>query len=190
MSFSRHFNDYDISVFPIEGQGRLLHNTFNFGANCPLHLSIPAYHLPVYASRCLLPHIAQDSVLDCWLSFVKAAIADRSLPCASRRNPRQTVHSVFPNTAFRSSSSGGFRHLAPWSSGWNLVKMQIFVKVLIWILSIASAFLRLLPSQVNAYSFFQKPFDSGQAPATVPIVKVTSPSPGCLIQFLDDHFFR
>ena len=80
-------NEYDISVFPIERQGRLLHNAFNFGANCPLHLSIPAYHLPVYASRCLLPHTAQDSVLDCWLGFVKAVIADHSLPCASRRKP-------------------------------------------------------------------------------------------------------
>ena len=56
---------------------------FDFGANCPLHLSIPAYHLPVYASQCLLPHTTQDSVLDCWLSFVKAVITDHSLPCAS-----------------------------------------------------------------------------------------------------------
>ena len=83
-------NEYDISVFPIERQGRLLHNTFNFGANCPLHLSIPAYHLPAYASRCLLPHTAQDSVLDCWLGFVKVVIADHSLPCASRRNPHRS----------------------------------------------------------------------------------------------------
>ena len=87
-------NEYDISVFPIERQGRLLHNTFNFGANCPLHLSIPAYHLPVYASRCLLPYTAQDSVLDCWLGFVKAVIADHSLPCASRRNSHTTWHTV------------------------------------------------------------------------------------------------
>ena len=94
-------NEYDISVFPIERQGRLLHNTFNFGANCPLHLSIPAYHLPVYASRCLLPHIAQDSVLDCWLSFVKAVIADHSLPCASRRNPHRSPPADFPHYALQ-----------------------------------------------------------------------------------------
>src|SRR4030042_3548652 len=84
--------------------------------------------------------------------------------------PRQTVHSVFPNTAFRSSSSGGFRSLSPWSGGWNLVEIQILIKVLIWILAIASVFLRLLPSQVDAYSFFQKPFDRGQVSAAVPIV--------------------
>ena len=84
--------------------------------------------------------------------------------------PRQTVHSVFPNTAFRSSSSRGFRSLGPWSGGRNLVKMQICVKVLIWILAIASVFLRLLPSQVDAYPLSLKPFDHGQVSATVPIV--------------------
>src|SRR4030067_358963 len=57
--------------------------------------------------------------------------------------PRQTVHSVFPNTAFRSSSSRGFRSLGPWSGGWNLVEIQILIKVLIWILAIAFVFLRL-----------------------------------------------
>ena len=70
---------------------------FDFGANCPLHLSIPAYHLPVYASQCLLPHTAQDSVLDCWLSFVKAVITDRSLPCASRRNPHRSERDSLPS---------------------------------------------------------------------------------------------
>ena len=103
---------------------------------------------------------------------------------------RQTVRSVFPNTAFRSSSSRGFHSLGPWGSGRNLVKMQIFVKVLSWILTIASVFLRLLASQVDAYSFLQKPFGSGQIPATVPIVEVTDPSPYCFIQFLDDYLFR
>ena len=93
--------------------------------------------------------------------------------------PRQTVHSVFSRHGgtFRSSSSRGFRSLSPWSGGWNLVEIQILIKVLIWILAIASVFLRLLPSQVDAYSLFQKPFDHGQVLATVPIVKVTDPSP-------------
>ena len=68
--------------------------------------------------------------------------------------------------------------------------MQICVKVLIGILAIASVFLRLLPSQVDAHSFFQKPFGSGHVPATIPIVKVTDPSPYCLIQFLDDESFE
>ena len=95
-------NEYDISVFPIERQGRLLHNTFNFGANGPVHLSIPADHLPVYSSRCLLPHIAQDSVLDCWLSFVKAVITDHRLPCASRRNPHRSERAELPRSALAS----------------------------------------------------------------------------------------
>ena len=103
--------------------------------------------------------------------------------------PRQTVRSVFPNTAFRSSSSRGFRSLGPWSGGWNLVKIQSFIKILIWVLAIASALLRLFSSQVDAYSLLQKPFDRRQISATVPIVKVSDPSPYDLIQFLDDHFF-
>jgi hypothetical protein len=35
-----------VSAFPIERQNRLLHNTFDFGANYPFHV-IPACHLPV-----------------------------------------------------------------------------------------------------------------------------------------------
>ena len=42
-----------ISAFLIEGQSRPLHNTIDFGATSPLHLSIPAYCLPVYASHVL-----------------------------------------------------------------------------------------------------------------------------------------
>ena len=106
-----------------------------------------------------------------------------------------------PNTAFRpafaetlragrSSSSNGFRNLSPWSSSRYLIKPQGFVKVLIRISFTAYVFLRMLPSQVYAHSLIQKPFGSRQISATVPIVKVTSPSPYCLIQFLDDHLFR
>jgi len=40
----------------------------------------------------------QDSVLDCWLSFVKAVIADRSLPCASRRNPHRSGRDSLPSS--------------------------------------------------------------------------------------------
>ena len=36
--------------------------------------------------------------------------------------------------------------------------MERVIKIMIWVLAIASALLRLLPSQVDAYSFFQKPF--------------------------------
>ena len=50
----------------------------------------------------------------------------RSGKALSPAPPRQSVHSVFPNTAFRSSSSKGFRSLSPGcrrrycsSSGWQ-----------------------------------------------------------------------
>ncbi len=47
--------------------------TFDIGANNPLY-TIPAYDLPVYASQDGLPRTTQDSVQDCWLGFVLAAI--------------------------------------------------------------------------------------------------------------------
>ena len=83
---------------PLRDKVNCFTTRFDFGANCPLHPSIPAYYLPVYASQCLLPHTAQDSVLDCWLSFVKAVIAGRSLPCASRRNPHRSGRDSLPSS--------------------------------------------------------------------------------------------
>ncbi|MFZ3101968.1 MAG: hypothetical protein WA113_07180, partial [Desulfitobacteriaceae bacterium] len=38
---------------------------------------IATFYLPVYASQYLLPYTTQDSVLDCWLGFVKAVISNR-----------------------------------------------------------------------------------------------------------------
>jgi hypothetical protein len=35
---------------------------------------------------------------------------------------------VFADTAFRSASSKGVRRVGPWNGGWNLLKVQIFVK--------------------------------------------------------------
>src|SRR3954470_7577038 len=70
------FNGYFIIAFPIERKGRLLHITFNFGTNYPLHF-IPAYHLPVYASQHTLPYTTQDSVQDCWLSIILTTISNR-----------------------------------------------------------------------------------------------------------------
>ena len=49
-----HQYGYLISAFPIERKGRLLHNTFNFWANYPVHF-ISAYYLPVYALQRTLP---------------------------------------------------------------------------------------------------------------------------------------
>ena len=55
--------------------GRLLHNRSISGLFIPF-TDVPAYVLPVYASPGTLPYTTQDSVPDCWLCFVRAAIAD------------------------------------------------------------------------------------------------------------------
>jgi hypothetical protein len=47
-----------------------------------------------------LPHTAQDSVLDCWLSFVKAVIADHCLPCAYKAQPSSNRTFSFPEYGF------------------------------------------------------------------------------------------
>ncbi len=94
-----------------------------------------------------------------------------------------------PSTAFRSSSSSGFHSLNPWSSCRDLEKSQGCIKVLVRVSFIASALLRMLPSQVYTHSLIQKPFERRQVAATVPIVKVTCPSPNYFIELLDEHLF-
>jgi len=72
--------------------------TFDFGAIFPFTF-VSAYCLPVYASQWPLPDTTQDSVPDCWLGFVRAAISGCWIPCASRRNPHRTGHADFPHPA-------------------------------------------------------------------------------------------
>ena len=69
--------------------GRLLHTCSISGLFLPF-TDVPAYVLPVYASPCALPHPTQDSVPDCWLRFVRAAIADGWTICACKAQPPQT----------------------------------------------------------------------------------------------------
>jgi hypothetical protein len=66
--------------------GRLLHNRSISGLFIPF-TDVPAYVLPVYASPGALPHPTQDSVPDCWLRFVRAAIADGWTICACKAQP-------------------------------------------------------------------------------------------------------
>ena len=66
--------------------GRLLHDRSISGLFIPF-TDVPAYVLPVYASPCALPHPTQDSVPDCWLRFVRAAIADGWTICACKAQP-------------------------------------------------------------------------------------------------------
>ena len=66
-----HFGD---SAFPTERRGRLLQPRSISGLLIPF-TCVPAYHLPVYASQHASPYATQDSVRDCWLSFITVAIA-------------------------------------------------------------------------------------------------------------------
>jgi hypothetical protein len=66
--------------------GRLLHNRSISGLFIPF-TDVPAYVLPVYASPGTLPYTTQDSVPDCWLYFVRAAIADGWTICACKAQP-------------------------------------------------------------------------------------------------------
>ena len=104
--------------------------------------------------------------------------------------PRQTVHSVFPNTAFRSSSSRSFRSLSPRSSRRYLVQSKIVIKISVGINFVTSAFLRMLPSQINSYPLIKKLLEPRQVSATVTIVKVTYPSSNQCIELPDEHLFE
>src|SRR5246127_2159078 len=53
--------------------------TIDFGAIFPF-TAVPAYCLPVYASRCSLPITAQDSVPGCELSFTGVTISGDWIP--------------------------------------------------------------------------------------------------------------
>src|SRR5262249_19716368 len=66
--------------------GRLLHNRSISGLFIPFTV-VPAYVLPVYASPGTLPYTTQDSVPDCWLHFVRVAIADGWTICACKAQP-------------------------------------------------------------------------------------------------------
>src|SRR5205823_10798699 len=66
--------------------GQLLHTCSISGLFIPF-TDVPAYVLPVYASPGTLPHTTQDSVPDCWLCFVRAAIADGWTVCACKAQP-------------------------------------------------------------------------------------------------------
>jgi hypothetical protein len=103
--------------------------------------------------------------------------------------PHQTVHSVFPSTAFRSSSSGGFHSLSPRCSRRYLVQSKSLMQISVGVSFIASALLRMLPSQVYSHPFIEKVLDLFQVAATVTVVIVTRPSTDQFVEFPDDHLF-
>src|SRR5262245_23320107 len=60
--------------------------TIDFGAIFPF-TCVPAYNLPVYASRRPLPVTTQDSVRDCSLGFTAAAISGGCLGRTCKADP-------------------------------------------------------------------------------------------------------
>ena len=83
--------------------GRLLHTRSISGLFIPFTV-VPAYELPVYASPCALPHPTQDSVPDCWLGFVRAAIADGWTICACKAQSPQNRAYQSPGTRLKQST--------------------------------------------------------------------------------------
>jgi hypothetical protein len=75
--------------------GRLLHTRSILGLCIPF-TDVPAYVLPVYAALGTVPYLTQDSVPDCWLRFIRAAIADGWTVCACKAQPPQNCTGVFP----------------------------------------------------------------------------------------------
>jgi hypothetical protein len=92
--------------------GRLLHTCSISGLFLPF-TDVPAYVLPVYASPCALPHPTQDSVPDCWLRFVRAAIADGWTICACKAQPPHNPARPRPPSSAHSGSQGCQRWVGP-----------------------------------------------------------------------------
>ena len=76
----------------------------------PVHC-IPAYNLPVYASRCPLPVITQDLVRGCRLGFTAVAIPGDMVSCAFKAQPAQIPASPIRALGNNTSNAGqGWRH--------------------------------------------------------------------------------
>jgi hypothetical protein len=94
--------------------GRLLHTRSISGLFIPF-TDVPAYVLPVYASSGTLPCPTQDSVPDCWLRFVRAAIAGgwTVYACKAQPSPNRTGYlRLFRLSHSLGSVGPGSLHLA------------------------------------------------------------------------------
>jgi hypothetical protein len=90
------------SAFPVTGEGQLLRSRSISG---PYSRSlIPAYNLPVYASRRPLPAATQDSVRGCSLGFAAAVIADGRLQRACKAQPHRSRRALLTHRAPPSGS--------------------------------------------------------------------------------------
>ena len=91
--------------------------------------------------------------------------------------PHQTVHAVFPHTAFRCSSCHGMR-ITPTRNRRNLVQPVAFIKVGIREVAVTAsfAFHFMALHQVRAQALFRMDSGLAQHPAGVSIVKVVRPA--------------
>jgi len=100
--------------------GRLLHTRSISGLFIPF-TGVPAYVLPVYASPGTLPYPTQDSVPDCWLRFVRAAITDGWTVYACKAQPPQTrtgaMHAC--GSSGRASAPPLHRPVGVWGHAWR-----------------------------------------------------------------------
>src|SRR5208283_1042797 len=103
--------------------------------------------------------------------------------------PHQTVRSVFPNTAFQSSSSSGFRSLSPWGGGWYTVETEVFIEIGVGVFPVSPALEPMLSAQVYPNPFFGVVLQVGKGCAAVPVVEVVRPSTERLIESRNDYFF-
>ena len=89
--------------------------------------------------------------------------------------PHQTVRSVFPNTAFQSSSSGGIR--GPGSSGRDFVESEAFIEIRIGVCDITPFPFPVFSSEICSHPFFEVVPDVGTCSGAVLVAEVDDPSP-------------
>src|SRR5208337_4725974 len=98
--------------------------------------------------------------------------------------------SVFPNTAFQSSSSSGFRGLSPWSGSRYFVETEDFIEIGAGVFCVSPALEAMFPPQIRPNPFFGVVTKMREGCATVPVVEVVRPSTERLIESHNDYFFR
>ena len=101
----------------------------------------------------------------------------------------QTVRSVFPNTAFQSSSSRGFRLLSPWGGCRYLIEAEVFIQVSVRKCFISPILHPMFASQICSHPFIKVSLQLQQVSTAIAIVKIVHPTSDNLVEFIDDHFF-
>ena len=74
--------------------------------------------------------------------------------------------------------------MSPRSTSWYLVQSKSVVKISVGISFVASAFLRMLSSQIDSYPFVKEGIELLKVPATITVIEVTDPTANLLIAVL------